>query len=282
MASAFERNISDILVALYFAHRKNFKNTTALTGDLYQVGNVYGIGTLYSLGLYIDKLHNIEFDQKDIKKLMKYKMLGFDGMYLLNDRKFALVYDKEPKGISLEGINYVDRYKTSDTLLDGEKIEGLFEHTCSGTLWREGPTVTDFIVSTNTDGGLYKTDRTKYINFENSNAASIDGIFADNAEIKLEDCDNMTLFIKDSENVRLTSVDTNVEVFVINSSVILNMTHRNVTINIDDNSSVLVEKAIIEVQYDIWHDNRLVIFNGENKLVESESSYEGLVGQHRK
>lgn len=60
------------------------------------------------------------------------------------------------------------------------------------------------------------------------------------------------------------------------------MTHGNVTINIDDNSSVLVEKALIEIPYDIWHDNRLVIFNGENKIAESESSYEGLVGQHRK
>lgn len=282
MAQESENNISDILAALYFAHRKNFKNTTALTGDLYQVGNVYGIGTLYSLGLYIDRLHNIEFDQKDIKKLMKYNMLGYDGIYLLNDRKFALVYTKEPRGISLDGINYVARYKTGDTLLDGEKLEGLFEHTCSGTLWREGPTVTDFIVSNNTDGGLYKTDRTKYINLENSDSASIDGIFADNAEIKLQNCDGITLFIKDSENVRLTSVETNVEVFVINSSVILNMTHGNVTINIDDNSSVLVEKALIEIPYDIWHDNRLVIFNGENKIAESESSYEGLVGQHRK
>ena len=120
MASTFEPNISDMLAALYFAHRKNFKNTAALSGDLYPVGNVYGIGTLYSLGLYIDRLHNIEFDQKDIKKLMKYKMLGYDGIYLLNDRKFALVYDKEPRGISLDGINYVARYKSGDTLLDGK------------------------------------------------------------------------------------------------------------------------------------------------------------------
>ena len=282
MASKSERNISDILAALYFGHKKNFKNTAVLTGDMYKVGNVYGIGTLYNLGLYTDRLHNIEFDQKDIKKLMKYKMLGFDGIYLLNDRKFALVYDKAPKGISLDGINYVARYKTGDTLLDEEKIEGLFEHNCSGTLLYEGPTVTDFIVSTNTDGGLYKTDGTKYVNLENSDSASIEGTFADNAEIKLEKCDGIILFIKNSENVRLTSVDTSVEVFVINSSVILNMTHGNVTMNIDDNSSVLVEKAQIAIPYDTWHDNRLVIFNGENKLAESESSYEGLVGQHVK
>ena len=214
---------------------KNF-NLGALFGD------VYGVGSIYEKGI-LECDNNKFFSDEQVKQLLKYKMLGYNGIYLFEDG-FGLVIDSNtPYGISLKGINYIYANLANYTLCSDINIRGLYGSRCKFS--GKSITITECLDIREVKEQRLNIDRANNIFVDMCNNIWLNCINLDDCTAVMSDVNLLHLGIKNSnyidlafsrcEKVSLYLENTKGKITINNSSVFIafNETSKLDSIKID-------------------------------------------------
>lgn len=172
------------------------------------LAEIYGLGTVCENGIY-PKV-SVDFNADNIKKLLKYKTLGYSNVYLFEDG-FGIILDTNKNSIDISSMDYVRSNLRIWHLNKPIRLKGLF--MMGGRMPENKVTVTEFAELRNMHDQDLITDGLSDLNLLYSNNLSVHGTLKDNGiihiveckdcRLKIDDAFNMHIGLYDSENVEL-------------------------------------------------------------------------------
>lgn len=171
------------------------------------LAEIYELGTVCENGIY-PKL-SVEFNTDNIKKLLKYRTLGYENTYLFEDG-FGIVLDTNKNSIDISGMDYVRSNIRIWHLNKPIRLKGLFMK--GGRLLGNTVTVTEFAELRNMHDQELITDSLSDLNLLYSDNLSVHGTLKDNCVIHIVECKDCRLKIDDTCNMHIGLYDSeNVE-----------------------------------------------------------------------
>lgn len=167
-------------------------------------GHIYGIGSMYERGI-LECDNNKLFSDEQVKKLLKYKILGYNRIYLFEDG-FGLIIDSNtPYGISLKDIDYIYANLANHSLNSDINIRGL----CGSRCMFSGKSITiteclDLREVRELNEQRFNIDRANNIFIDICNNIWLNCINLDDCIAVMTDSDLLNLGIKNSNNADLT------------------------------------------------------------------------------
>ena len=172
------------------------------------LAEVYGLGTVCENGIYPEV--SVEFSADKIKKLLKYKTLGYKNTYLFEDG-FGIVLDTNQNSIDISSMDYVRSHIRIWHLNKPLRFRGLF--MMGGRLLENTVTVTEFAELRNMHDQEITTDGLLDLNLLYSNDVSVCGTLGNNGVVHIVECKDcsikidctgyMHIGLHDSENIEL-------------------------------------------------------------------------------
>ena len=131
MLSESEKVIKCMLAMLDGRSGKGYNNYVFL-------GGIYGIGDVYSdLSIVKRNVSLYDFKSEQITKLLKYKLLGIDGVYLINDiialdfNKYRLYESRIKVSVKPYGRLYAYKCMNCDFRIEEDSIGSIYLDQCS-------------------------------------------------------------------------------------------------------------------------------------------------------
>lgn len=203
--SLSENNAMKVLESLRLVHY--YSNTSKVSyikpfdkSEKQSVGKkIYGVGCVYGSKL-IEQDDSVDrsFNDNQIKKLAKYKMLGYENIYLTEDGFGIVVKDRDiVNNLSLSGIDYFvgvsGKLKTNEAL----KFKGI---SLEKFLLRANEIkVTDYIDLLTIHGGTLIVDGASYIIVRDCITTSIYGHVEDDCKLGIYYCKYVAINLENSK-----------------------------------------------------------------------------------
>lgn len=193
---------------------------------------IYGVGCVYGSEL-IEQDDGIDrsFSQNQIKKLIKYKMLGYENIYLTEDGFGIVVKDKANKvnNMNLSGIDYF--VGISGQLKTDEALE--FKGISLEEFWLRADKIkiTDCIDLLTIHGGTFIVDGASDITVRDCIVTSIYGHVKDDCKLGIYYCKYVSINLENSKlniievfnsnEINIGFIDTYCELYIKKSNVIV-------------------------------------------------------------
>ena len=232
---------------------------------------IYGVGCVYGSKL-IEQDGSVDrsFNENQIKKLAKYKMLGYENIYLTEDGFGIVVKDKDiANNLSLSGIDYFvgisGKLKTSEAL----KFKGI---SLKKFLLRANEIkVTDYIDLLTIHGGTLIVDGASYITVRDCITTSIYGHVEDDCKLAIYYCKYVAINLENSKlNIIELYKSNEINIGLIDTYCELHIKKSDVTILVEkpeDLKKIKIRLSSGLGQIELVNSNRIHI---ENSLFTSK------------